>query len=230
MRRRRGESGPHRGSGSNDFLVGCHLRRGLALAEVLGVTKTNNPHTYELLTEASQPGADAVKAIPWTTARKDADDPGHWWRAKDLALLGTMPDDEVVRRTGWTIDAVRNVRAHRGIQNYWEWTEEEIALLGTAKDAEIAARIGRTAAFRAIHSSDEGRKSQSQSMPSTSRADCSKAILSNGSFSTSSRRIGRGVPPPHPDTCGVAQNTSPPPVRLGAARWVLEMGLNFAKL
>jgi hypothetical protein len=111
--------------------------------KALGVTKTNNARTYQLLTEAGQAGADAIKAIPSTIAHKD--DPGHWWRAEDLALLGTMPDAEVARRTGRTLDAVQNARTRRGIANCWEWTEEEIALLGTAPDAEIAARIGRTA-------------------------------------------------------------------------------------
>jgi hypothetical protein len=92
--------------------------------------------TYELVTEASQASADVIKAIPSTTAPKD--DPGHWWRAEDLALLGTMPDAKVARRMGRTLDGVRNARLKRGIANCWEWAEEEIALVGTAPDAEIA--------------------------------------------------------------------------------------------
>ena len=40
---------------------------------------------------------------------------GPWWSRKELALLGRLPDDEVARRTGRTIDAVRSVRYRRGI-------------------------------------------------------------------------------------------------------------------
>ena len=40
---------------------------------------------------------------------------GPWWTRKELALLGKLPDDEVARRVGRTLNAVRVMRYRRGI-------------------------------------------------------------------------------------------------------------------
>jgi hypothetical protein len=40
---------------------------------------------------------------------------GPWWTAKELALLGTRPDDEVADRVGRTVGAVREMRTRLGI-------------------------------------------------------------------------------------------------------------------
>ncbi len=71
---------------------------------------------------------------------------GPLWTSAQLKLLGKFPDDEVARRTGRTVNAVRIERERQGIPNPESrgWTAEEIAQLGTGTDAEVAARIGRT--------------------------------------------------------------------------------------
>jgi hypothetical protein len=130
--------------------------------KALAVTKKNNPRTYQLLTEASQAGADKLKAKEWTEEEREVKreinqrlgltrnlrpsyhDPS--WMAEERKLLGEMPDAEVARRIGRTVDAVRIERERRGIPNpvLWGWTAEDIAQLGTETDAEVAGRIGRT--------------------------------------------------------------------------------------
>jgi hypothetical protein len=42
---------------------------------------------------------------------------GPWWTAKDIALLGKLPDDEVARRTARSAEAVRIKRQRLGIPN-----------------------------------------------------------------------------------------------------------------
>jgi hypothetical protein len=75
-----------------------------------------------------------------TARRKSA------WPEEHLALLGTMPDDELARRLGKSENAVRLQRERQGIPNRsgHGWTEEELALVGTLPDAEVGRRIGRT--------------------------------------------------------------------------------------
>jgi len=70
------------------------------------------------------------------------------WRPEELALLGTMPDEEVASRTGHSVPSVRRARDRRHILSAQraapDWRPEEESLLGTAPDAEIAARLRRT--------------------------------------------------------------------------------------
>jgi hypothetical protein len=65
---------------------------------------------------------------------------------EQVRLLGTAPDEEVARRIGRSMNAVRVKRTRRGIPDPGGrgWTAEEMALLGTAPDEEVAAKIGRT--------------------------------------------------------------------------------------
>jgi hypothetical protein len=68
------------------------------------------------------------------------------WQARELRLLGKLPDEEVARRTGRSAGAARRKREALGIVNPASrtWTPEELALLAAAGDAEVARRKGRT--------------------------------------------------------------------------------------
>ena len=62
---------------------------------------------------------------------------------EDIALLGTVPDVEVARRTGRTLEAVRAARNWAsGTPPGNRWLAEEIAL-GAPPD-EVARRLGRS--------------------------------------------------------------------------------------
>jgi hypothetical protein len=68
------------------------------------------------------------------------------WPEEQVRLLGMAPDEEVARRIGRTVNAVRLKRTRRAIPDPGGhgWTADEVALLGTGSDAEVAAQIGRT--------------------------------------------------------------------------------------
>jgi hypothetical protein len=72
--------------------------------------------------------------------------PGPLWTPEDIAPLGTVPDEEVARRTGRTAGAVRQKRQGLGIPNPTgnRWPAEHVALLGTLPDWEVARRVGRS--------------------------------------------------------------------------------------
>jgi hypothetical protein len=70
-----------------------------------------------------------------------------WWSAEELKLLGKVPEDEVARKIGQTVEAVRIKRERLHIPNTKDlgrWTVEAVAQLGTVIDAAVARRIGRT--------------------------------------------------------------------------------------
>lgn len=71
-----------------------------------------------------------------------------WLSDEDVALLGTLPDEEIAQRTGRSVSAVRSKRTLSGIKNAFAggWTAEEIAQLGTGTDTEVGKRIGRSGA------------------------------------------------------------------------------------
>jgi hypothetical protein len=64
-----------------------------------------------------------------------------------VALLGELSDEEVAKRTGRTVGAVRQKREELGIPNptSGRWTAAAVALLGTLPDDEVARRLGRPA-------------------------------------------------------------------------------------
>ena len=70
------------------------------------------------------------------------------WKPGELSLLGKLPDEEIVRRAGHSLDAVRRARGKRGILSVRRaapaWRPDEDSLLGTGPDQEIAARLNRT--------------------------------------------------------------------------------------
>ena len=127
----------------------------------LGVGRTNNEGTHRLIQGSAEKGAEAVKAREWTEEEREqrrllnaekglADNlilgyHGPLWTPEDIALLGTLPDEEVARRTGRTVNAVRLKREELGIPNPAgnRWRPEDITLLGTLPDREVARRLGR---------------------------------------------------------------------------------------
>jgi hypothetical protein len=71
---------------------------------------------------------------------------GPRWTAAQLALLGTLPDEEVAVWVGKTPGAVQQKREELGIISpaVNRWTAENLALLGTLPDGEVARRVGRS--------------------------------------------------------------------------------------
>jgi hypothetical protein len=128
----------------------------------LGVTRKNNRGTVRLMTAASKKGARVQRGVPLPPEAVEQRRRralklnlgrnlnlgyhGPRWTPKQLALLGTMPDDEVAKRVRRTSNAVRVMRGRLGIAPFGDrhWTSEQLALLGMASDKEIASRIGRT--------------------------------------------------------------------------------------
>jgi hypothetical protein len=102
--------------------------------KVLGVDRTGNEGTrrlYQALAEASAAGqaqgkrlpADQVERRRRTSRELNLSQyltPGYHgprWTDEQEALLGTMPDEEVARRTGRTSNGVRLKREKLGIPN-----------------------------------------------------------------------------------------------------------------
>jgi hypothetical protein len=128
----------------------------------LGVGRTDNEGTARLVLAAAEKGAKAIKAREWTDEECDARSRraldlnlgrtlvtgyrGAWWTPEDFALLGTVPDEEVTRRTGRTADAVRRKRWELAIPNpaSHRWTAGEVALLGAEPDKVVAEMVGRS--------------------------------------------------------------------------------------
>jgi hypothetical protein len=80
---------------------------------------------------------------------------GDWWSEEDLGLLGQLPDRQVARRTGRSVNAVRLKREELGIPNpapfgRAPWTTEEDDLVRTLPAVEVAHRTRRpvSAAYR----------------------------------------------------------------------------------
>src|SRR5260221_4627031 len=75
------------------------------------------------------------------------------WQEWELALLGRLPDREVVKRTGRSRGAVESKRRESGFLTRAApdppWTPDEIALLGKLPDKEIGRRLGRDK--RSVH-------------------------------------------------------------------------------
>jgi hypothetical protein len=126
-----------------------------------GVGRTDNEGTRRLVRAAAENGAEALQAREWTEAEREARRlravamdlgrnlatgyHGPRWTPAGIALLGTAPDEEVARRTGRTVGAVRQKREELGVPNPAgnRWTAAGIASLGTLPDREVARRLGR---------------------------------------------------------------------------------------
>ena len=71
------------------------------------------------------------------------------WTESQIKLLGVLPDDEVAKQTGFSVDAVGRKRAKMGIlirRPRRPWTESEDRLLGTEPDTKLAVRLKRSRA------------------------------------------------------------------------------------
>jgi hypothetical protein len=128
----------------------------------LGVTQANNEGSRQRIQAAAEAGAARLRGVPLPPDAVErrrrtalALDLGRYlhkgyhgprWSDADLALLGTLTDDEVARRTGRSWNAVRQKRQERGIPNpaAGRWAAEEVALLGTRADDEVARGLGRS--------------------------------------------------------------------------------------
>src|SRR5262245_47291708 len=72
---------------------------------------------------------------------------GQKWTASEDAMLGRLHDEEVARRLGRTMLAVRTRRLRKGrsLRNPKRrpWTSQEEKLLGTSTDREVARLLAR---------------------------------------------------------------------------------------
>jgi hypothetical protein len=91
--------------------------------KALGVGRTDNEGSVRLIRAAAEKGGEAFGAREWTPEERErmrqvnarlglADHlvtgyHGPRWATWELALLGTVPDREVARRTGRSVDGVR---------------------------------------------------------------------------------------------------------------------------
>jgi hypothetical protein len=129
----------------------------------LGVEKWGTEGSRRLHRAAAEAGAEALRGTRLPpeqverrrrTARENnlsqylwhGSDPEKRWTEEELALLGTLPDAKVSRKTGRTPGAVRQKREELGIPNPAgsRWAAEEIALLGTLPDEELGRTVGRS--------------------------------------------------------------------------------------
>jgi hypothetical protein len=126
------------------------------------VTRTNNEGSRRRIRAAAEAGAARQRGVPLppeaVERRRQTSRAlnlgrylhkgyhGPRWSDADLALLGTLTDDEVARRTGRSWNAVRQKREELGLPNpaAGRWAAEEVALLGTLADEEVARGLGRS--------------------------------------------------------------------------------------
>jgi hypothetical protein len=101
--------------------------------KALGVGRTDNEGSRRLIQAAAEEGAKVVNAREWTGEKRErarrvnaakglsrnlvVGYHGRVWAPEDIALLGTIPDEDLARRTGRTADAVRKKRKQLGIPN-----------------------------------------------------------------------------------------------------------------
>jgi hypothetical protein len=128
----------------------------------LGVGRTDNEGSRRLIRAAAEAGGEALRARGLTPEERERHRQnakrlnlaqylpkgyvGPWWTARQRALLGKLPDEEVAARVGRTVDAVRRQRYLLGIPNpdTNRWSEDEDDLVRTLWPKEAAARTGRS--------------------------------------------------------------------------------------
>jgi hypothetical protein len=109
---------------------------GVVWRKALGVGRTDNEGSARLIRAAAEKGAVAVAAREWTQEERERMRQlnnrlslakhlvlgyhGPRWAAWEWALLGTVPDREVARRTGRSVDGVRRKRTKLGIANPYD--------------------------------------------------------------------------------------------------------------
>jgi hypothetical protein len=134
----------------------------------LGVGRTDNEGTRRLMLAAAQEGGETARERGVTDEECDERSRralrldlaqylhkgyhGPRWTARERALLGKLPDEEVAARVGRTPEAVRSRRRDLGIPNpdSNRWSEEEDDQVRSLPAREAAARTGRS--LRAVYS------------------------------------------------------------------------------
>jgi hypothetical protein len=129
-----------------------------------GVGRMDSEGSRRLIQAAAEAGADVRRGVSLSAeecARRNRTNReldlkrhlhlgyhGPRWTPAELALLGTLRDEEVAARTGKTPGAVRQKREELGIPNPAanRWTAEDLALLGTMPDGEVARLLSRSRA------------------------------------------------------------------------------------
>jgi hypothetical protein len=98
-----------------------------------------------------RPSEETIRQRVQTRKERGYPPPDRWaedgWKPEEVALLGTLPDDEVARRLGCSISAVSQKRRREGIPNHprpGSWTAAEDEAVRTLTPAEAAAATGRT--------------------------------------------------------------------------------------
>jgi hypothetical protein len=133
--------------------------------KALGVNQWGTQGSRLLHQAASEQGADAIRGKCQSeetvrrrmrTRRERGCPPptGRWaedgWKPEEVALLGTMPDNEVAEQLGRTKNAVRLKRSRLEIPNPTDqrrtWTAAEDKAVRTLTPGEAAAATGRTLA------------------------------------------------------------------------------------
>jgi hypothetical protein len=130
--------------------------------KALGIGRARTEGSQRLIQDAATKGAAGVKAREYTPKERKAQswrnrklnlkrflhlgNHGPLWTAEQVALLGTMPDDDLAAQLGKSINSVRLKHEKLGIPkpSKLHWTPEQVAMLGTLPDWVIAARTGRT--------------------------------------------------------------------------------------
>jgi hypothetical protein len=132
--------------------------------KALAVKRMENDGSRRLTLAASEKGAEAIRGAelsPEAVERRrqtalelglgrnlQPGFHGRRWTDAEVALLGTIPDEEVSERTGWPWDSVRCKREELGIPNpsaqRRDWTPEEDAQVRTLSRDEAAERAGRS--------------------------------------------------------------------------------------
>jgi hypothetical protein len=104
--------------------------------KAFGVSRMDNEGSARLMRAAAEMGGEAVAAREWTEEEREGRRQtnarlglakhlvtgyhGPLWAAGEIALLGTVPDREVARRTGRSVDGVRRKRMKLGIANRYD--------------------------------------------------------------------------------------------------------------
>jgi hypothetical protein len=102
----------------------------------LGVGRMDNEGSARHMRAAAEQGGEAFGARGWTPEERERlrqvnarlglaktlvlGSPELRWAAWEVALLGTVPDREVARRTGRSVDGVRRKRTKLGIANRYD--------------------------------------------------------------------------------------------------------------
>jgi hypothetical protein len=110
--------------------------------QALGVGRMDNEGSARLIRAAAEMGGEAFGARGWTPEERERlrrvnarlglartlvlGYHGPRWGAGEIALLGTVSDREVARRTGRSVDGVRRKRTKLGIANPYDgrWTKK----------------------------------------------------------------------------------------------------------